>query len=392
MTGHSDHCIPRRAGKNYVEKTGPWPHTRQFRARPAIAVAVLLAVGNPGSPAAALTAEQAVRQFVAPMVSSVDLPAGVAVGVYQRGATTFYHFGVRDRDRNPVDERTIFEIGSVTKTFSAALLAEAVDAGRIDLNGSIVPHLPKGLTLQAAAEAITPLELATFTSGLPDDPPDLPRRISLRGIKHYTKADFFRFLSRWSPDGPLPAPYLYSNVGVGLLGFIVAGTIEGWKQQVRERITGPLSMVDTVVEPSDEQQSRLAQGFRKNGKPAPPWPVFAWAAAGALRSTSHDLVAYLKAQLGHGNAPADLIKAMALTHQPHFRISPKRPRYQALTWVVVESGDGSVLFKDGGTAGFSSFVGFSPDKDLGLVILANWSGAPVVKRGLEVIGHIDDGR
>ncbi len=362
----------------------------------ALGVIALFAAAGSVQPASALTVEEAVNQYVAPMVGSVNLPGGVAVGVYHRGAIRYFNFGVADRNGRQVNERTIFEIGSVTKTFTAALLAEAANAGRINLTGSIVPYLPPSLTLQPAARAVTPLELATFTSGLPDDPPGLPRRIARRGLEYYTVADFFSFLSHWTPPGKLPAPYKYSNAGVGLLGFLIAGSIEGWERQVHEKITNPLAMTDTRVRLSDEQRQRLAKGFFRNGRPAPIWPVYAWAAAGALRSTAHDLVTYLAANLGHSgvngsNAPETLIAAMATARKTYYQIR-KGPDRQALTWRVRKHGDGpqEIVFKDGGTAGFSTFVGYNPAKDLGVVILANWHPAPVVRAGLNVIGHVND--
>jgi CubicO group peptidase (beta-lactamase class C family) len=349
-------------------------------------------------PANALTVEEAVNRFAASLVDAVDFPGGVSVGVYHRGQVTFYNFGVADDEERPVTERTIFEIGSVTKTFTATLFGNAINTGRIDPNASITAELPAGLSLQSAAQAVTPFELATFTSGLPDDPPDLPREIRRRGIEYYTVADFFAFLSDWTPAGPLPAPYLYSNTGVGLLGFLVAGSIEGWEQQVGDFITAPLGMVDTAVHPAMGEPERHARGFARDGRPAPQWPLYAWAAAGALRSTATDLVRFVAANLGHsvdGSDPSDaLIAAMRLTHEPAFQIWPDRPTYQALTWRVRKSGNGpeEIVFKDGGTAGFSSFIGFNPAKDLGVVILANWNDAPVVDAGVDLIGHVNDGQ
>ncbi len=363
-----------------------------------VVIAFLVAAIGGHQPAAALSIEEAVNQYVAPLAGRVNLPAGVAVGVYHRGAIRYFNFGVADPAGRQINERTIFEIGSVTKTFTATLLAEAVKAGRIDLNASIVQYLPPALTLQPAARAVTPLELATFTSGLPDNPRNLPRTIRRRGIEYYTVADFFSYLSHWTPGGKLPAPYRYSNAGVGLLGFLVAGSIEGWEGQVRDKITTPLAMTDTRVRPSEEQQARLAKGFRRSGRPAPVWPLYAWAAAGALRSTAHDLVTYLAANLGHSgvngsNAPPELIAAMADARQTHFQIRKSAFR-QALTWRVRKHGERGeeIVFKNGGTAGFSSFIGYNPAKDLGVVILANWHPAPVTRAGLNVIGHINAGQ
>jgi CubicO group peptidase (beta-lactamase class C family) len=358
------------------------------------ALTALLVATCWNTPAFAISVTEAVHQYVTPMLKPGKAPAnaGVAVGVYYRGEVSFFNFGVRNGEREPVDEHTLFEIGSVTKTFTAALLGEATNAGRIGLESSIADHLPVGLTLQPAAQKITPLQLADFTSGLPDDPPGLPHEIRLRGIDHYTLADFYQFLSTWTPAGPLPAPYRYSNTGVGLLGLILAGSIEGWEQQVRDQITIPLGMTDTVVKPSPAQRDRLAQGHWRRGEPAPVWPLYAWAAAGALRSTTYDLVNYLTAQLGHGDAPPSLVAAMALTHKPIYRIEPGKPDFQALTWRVKETGPNGeqIVFKGGATAGFKSLIGLNRDKDLAVVLLANWHAAMPEAVVLNIIGHIND--
>lgn len=345
-------------------------------------------------PASALTVEQAVQQFVAPMASAPAFPTGVAVGVYHKGSVSYFNFGTAAEGGAPVDEHTIFEIGSVTKTFTAALLGEAVNAGSIDLNAGIGSVLPPGLTLQPAAQKVTPLQLASYSSGLPDDPPDLPANIEDRAVdRGYTMADFYRFLSTWEPPASLPAPYLYSNTGVGLLGLILAKDIPGWEKQVADQITGPLGMKDTAVNPAPDEPARHATGHGHEGRVAPKWPLYAWAAAGALRSTATDMTTFVAANLGHSSgtasAPDELLAAMKLARTPYYQSHPDKPDvWQGLTWQVNKTNDGEIVFKDGGTAGFSTFIGYNPAKDLGVVILANWNHAPVVKTGIDVISHV----
>jgi CubicO group peptidase (beta-lactamase class C family) len=136
--------------------------------------------------------------------------------------------------------------------------------------------MPDGIQLQPAAQAVTPLELADFSSGMPDDPPDLPRRLERRSIRHYTTQDFFTFVQDWAPDGPLPAPYEYSNAGVGLLGYLVADALDtDWWDLIEARVTGPLQMRDTVMEVDGARRARLAEGTgrtargRPNGQSSP---------------------------------------------------------------------------------------------------------------------------
>jgi CubicO group peptidase (beta-lactamase class C family) len=98
---------------------------------------------------------------------------------------------------------------------------------------------------------------------MPELPPDIPKPLQARNIHNYTVDDFFRFIETWEPNAPLPAPYLYSNTSVGLLGHLLADTLgKNWMDLVRERITEPLGMVDTVLELSGDQQKRRALGYR----------------------------------------------------------------------------------------------------------------------------------
>jgi Beta-lactamase len=174
------------------------------------------------------------------------------------------------------------------------------------------------------AQQLTPLELADFTSGMPDDPTNLPRGLEQRSIESYTVKDFLTWASNCKPRTQLPAPYKYLNAGIGLLSYLVA-TARGktWEDQVNSEILQPLGMVDTTLRPTPEQQKRLAEGHNRAGQDAPRWPVFAWYAAGGLRSTAHDMVSFGEAYLGHKEVngkpiSAEMIAAMQLAEKPIF--------------------------------------------------------------------------
>jgi CubicO group peptidase (beta-lactamase class C family) len=217
---------------------------------------------------------------------------------------------------------------------------------------------------------MTPLELADFTSGLPDDPTDLPKGpLSKRNIEHYTTKDFLTWVSSWTPETPLPAPYLYSNAGIGLLGYLVAqATGQLWEQRVNAAITTPLSMPDTLLRPNPEQMKRMAEGHTRNGQKAPPWPIYAWYAAGGLRSTARDMLHFGEANLGHSEVygrpvSAELIAAMKLAQTPIYTL-PSGKNKQAMAWVNNEGsgqpGVHTVIVKNGGTDGFEQRNRFGP--------------------------------
>jgi CubicO group peptidase (beta-lactamase class C family) len=239
--------------------------------------------------------------------------------------------------------------------------------------------------------------VADFTSGLPDNPTNLPRRLEKRSIEHYTTHDFLTWISHWRPATRLPAPYRYSNAGIGLLSYLVTtATGTPWGNQLNDEILQPLSMHNTTLRPSREQMDRMAQGRRRDGNDAPRWPVFAWYAAGGLRSTARDMLSFGEANLGHkevnGKPISDeLIAAMQLSQKPIY-IMPNGINEQAMAWVQ-NTGNWNpnlhpVIVKNGGTAGFGSVIVINPSKDLAVFIAVNQAGPNPAGRGIEIVRHV----
>jgi CubicO group peptidase (beta-lactamase class C family) len=256
--------------------------------------------------------------------------------------------------------------------------------------------MPKGYSLRPSARAVTPLELADFTSGMPDDPSDLPNGpLWKRNIEHYTTEKFLRWASQWEPATKLPAPYKYSNAGIGLLSYLLdSATGKRWEDQLNAEIVGPLGLQDTTLRPTPEQRKRLAQGHHPNGSDAPPWPIFAWYAAGGLRSTARDMLRFGEANLGHkevnGRSVSDeLVAAMKLAQTPIYTL-PNGRNKQAMAWVNNIAGPGThpVILKNGGTVGFGTVIVVNPAKDLTLFIAVNQNGSNPAGIGVEMARHL----
>ena len=268
--------------------------------------------------------------------------------------------------------RTLLQIGSVTKTFTALALADAVHRGELTLDtpvGRIVPGLP---TSRSGAE-VTLGQLASHTAGLPRLPPGLRR--AARGNRSDPYASF-------GPDelaAALPLTrlrsepgrrYRYSNYGAGLLGEALARAAGlSFAELIARRVTGPLQLPDTVVEPGPEQEARRAAGHSWRGRRVPDWHLGALAGAGALWSTAEDQLRFLRAHLrpaGTGLAPA-----LHLVQEPRFSAG-KRVQL-GLGWHRSPLGDHgrTALWHNGGTGGFRSFVAFLPGSGVGVVVLAN---------------------
>jgi CubicO group peptidase (beta-lactamase class C family) len=319
---------------------------------------------------------------------SPDLGAIVAVSLH--GHRYFFPYGKATDAGAPFTRETLVEIGSCTKTFTATLFALAINRNQIVPEASAQKYMPKGYTLRA--RELTPLELADFTSGMPDDPTNLPRRLERRSIKYYTVKDFLTWASNYESRTQLPAPYKYSNAGIGLLSYLVAiATGKTWEEQVNSEILQPLGMADTTLRPTPEQQKRLAQGHNRAGQNAPRWPVFAWYAAGGLRSTAHDMISFGEANLGRKEVngkpvSGELIAAMQLAQKPIFPIQDGNE--QAMAWVNNLGGGGPVILKNGGTAGFGNGIAIYPTKDAAIFIAMNQVGAQPVAKGIEILRRL----
>ena len=323
---------------------------------------------------------------------SPDLGAIVAVSLH--GHRYFFPYGKATDAGAPFTRETLVEIGSCTKTFTTTLFALAINRNQIVPDASAQKYMPNGYTLRA--QQLTPLELADFTSGMPDDPTNLPRELEQRSIEHYTVKDFLTWASNYEPRTRLPAPYKYSNAGVGLLSYLVAtATGKTWEDQVNSEILQPLGMADTTLRPTPEQQERLAQGHTRAGQDAPRWPVYAWYAAGGLRSTAHDMISFGEANLGHEEVngkpvSTELIAAMQLAQKPIFTMPNSNK--QAMAWVNNMGGGNAtlhpVILKNGGTSGFGTVIAINPTKDAAIFIGMNQVGANPAVKGVEILRHL----
>ncbi len=326
------------------------------------------------------------RAAVKAVVDNIVLPAmqqsgapGAVVGVSIHGKRYFFAYGQAREDGTQFTPTTEVEIGSCTKVFTTTLFGLAIGRKQMAADGPAQSYMPTGFRLQATAQGLTPRELANFTSGMPDTVPGLPAQLPRRDIENFTTSDFLQWASTWAPDGPLPAPYLYSNAGTGLLGYLIETAVgKPWQSQLSAEITEPLGMSDTTMHLSPDQMGRLAQGHRSNGRAAPSWPVFAWYAAGALRSTALDMLRFGEANLGHAQVDgrpvsAELTAAMRLAQTPTYDLPSGNGR-QGMAWVTRlgdQPGLAPEVVKNGGTVGFSTVILLHFRKDAAVFIAIN---------------------
>lgn len=257
-------------------------------------------VGRPAESVAGATQIRiALEEIAASYLSSPDT-RGLVIAAVCGDVEACYCFGTWDDDvALPITSETIFEIGSITKVFTATALADMALKAEVALHDPVQKYLPQGTKLPKAAEGITLWHLATQTSGLRRLPRNLltSRSDPKNPYAHYTAEDLYSGLRTARLSAKPGKLYSYSNFGVGLLGHVL-GLVAGksYEQLVKSRICDPLGMVDTTVSFNAEQQSRLAPGHAR-GKRTSNWELAILAGAGGLRSSGSDMLRFLRAQV-----------------------------------------------------------------------------------------------
>ncbi len=272
------------------------------------------------------------------------------------------------------DPDGLFQIGSVTKVFTSLLLATYVVDGALTLGDPLAAVLPEVDGLPVGAVSLE--SLATHTSGLPRLPPGLWRRGAGRHPDPYADLDHDRIVSALARTRlrGRRRPH-YSNLGAGLLGHALARwSGVGYDELVRERICVPLGMHSTTCHPEVEPP-----GHRRNGTPYDvTWRFDALAGAGALWSTVADLQRFLAAQLERPEG--GLGEAVRLTQQVRV---PGRRLDHCLGWIRLHGrDDGALLWHNGGTAGYRSFVGV---QDGAAVVVLAASDRSVDRVGMQLL-------
>lgn len=305
-----------------------------------------------------------VERFFSKEMNQKNIP-GVAVVVIEKGKTRYYHFGFTDLlTRRPVKDDTLFELASITKVFTGTAVAFEVLSGRMNLKESIINYVPmlkkseiKGL------KKVTLGDILTHTASLPRTPP------AQKGGKNYSRDQLLKYLAAWSPDRPVGTKYEYSNLSYGLAGFALEGERgETLTEVFEELILQPLGMISTSLDLSRSLSERYAFGYTKKGEKINPVANTWLPASGGLRSTSRDMEKFLAANLGL-RGPQNLLKAMKVAREPRFKVHNNLSL--GLGWQISTLEEKNLYDKNGGLAGSSSYIGFIPQEELGVVILMN---------------------
>jgi D-alanyl-D-alanine-carboxypeptidase/D-alanyl-D-alanine-endopeptidase len=293
---------------------------------------------------------------------------GTVIGVIDKTGMRFYGFGQMSLvNTAQPDENTLFEIGSVTKTFTATLLADLDSKGVVDMQVPIQSYLPVfNKVLKPQDNPISLLNLVTHTSGLPRDPLNMDQEEDDR-YKHYSVDDLNSFLENYSLEPRVDA-YQYSNLGALVIEHAIEQkTKTSYETLIQDRITRPLNMTDTHFDVPDAKRIRLVTGY-KNGAITGELDLGEFQAMGGLRSTAKDMLIFLGAQLGIHSTP--LNQAIKMTHRKSYADDEIT---MGLGWHIQTSKTSgkTIHYHKGSTPGFVSLAAFNLEDQIGVVVLVN---------------------
>lgn len=276
----------------------------------------------------------------------------------------------RQGGRDALKPDALFEIGSITKTFTALLLADAVVRGDLRLDGAVQDALPAGTPLRdAAGVPVRWIDLATHRSGLPRLPPNMAPATPSDPYNGYGETQLLEFLRGFKPTRARGARYEYSNLGFGLLGYAlgrVAGT--GYPALLAARVLQPLTLTDAHLALPGQRFERLVDGHDGQRRPVPHWQQDVIASAGGLVMSGASLGRYAQAAIGSIDTP--LREAFLLCEREHAP-GPAPINPIGLAWLLAPLNGRTVLNHDGATAGFSSSLWLDPQRRRAVAVLSN---------------------
>ena len=325
----------------------------------------------------AAPATEPIRAAIKQTVGARDKVAGTVAVVIDEGGTSRVTCGSSGVPKVALDAQTVFEIGSITKVMTALMLADMAARGEVAVDDPVAKYLPPSVTLRERGRPITLLDLATYSSGLPKWPGDLPPNwwAMPNPLADYSVDKLYDFVSGHVPKYEPGTHFEYSSLGFGLLGIALARRAgKSYEELLIERVCDPLGLTHTRVTLSAEMQKHLAQAHDLNLRPTPLWDFLpALQGAGAVRANVNEVTVFLKACMGlHAPLGGSLARLL----------ETRRPTNLAgtdagLGWFISSDGKEEIAWKSGLTGGFNTFIGFSTQRRRGALVLSNFVWQPL---------------
>lgn len=322
----------------------------------------------------AVMSDAEIIQLLTDRIDQKQQSVGIVVGVIDdRGERIVAQGSMNQGDPRTLGANTTFEIGGLTSIFTSLLLADMTRRGEVALTDPLSRYLPPNVKVPSlGAQQITLADLATHTAGLPLLPANLHPKNPANPYADYTESDLFQALATSKLTGTLGIDYVYSHMGMSLLAIALSRRAgQPYETLVKTRILDPLGMKNTGFALTPEMKAQFAIGHNSYLQPVGYWDSGPMAGAVGLKSTAQDLLTFVEAALGYQKSP--LAPSMAAM------LGMRRPtRYSglelALGWHYLSTSSNQIIWDNGGTGGFRSFMGFAPRSKIGIIILSNTNG------------------
>lgn len=330
----------------------------------------LLALGGK-----AIATDETVLAALKRTVGTRDKAAGMIAVIIDDTGSRMMSWGTSGAPNGALNGDTVFEIMSNTKVLTSLLLADMVERGEVALDDPVARYLP--VALRERGGPITLLDLATYTSGLPNMPANVPTNwyATAAPMAAYTQEQLFAFMSGHLPEHAPGTHYEYANLSFGLLGIALARRIgKPYEQLLVERVCNPLGLAHTRLTLNKSMRRRMAQGHDLGMKPTDRWEFPAIPGAGYVCSTANDLARFVKACMGLTRTPLKAaLTRMAATQRPTSLAGTNA----GMGWYVTAAESGEIVWKSGLSLGCNTFMGYCKQRRRGVVLLGNFLWQPL---------------
>ena len=310
--------------------------------------------------------------------------AGIVVGLLEPdGHTRVMAYGDAGPGQPPLDGNSVFEIGSISKVFTSTVLAELVLQGKVKLDDPVQKYLPASVRMpEFDGKPITLGSLSEQNSGLPRMPSNFHPANPANPYADYTVEQMYAFLSSYKLTRAPGDKFEYSNLGVGLLGHVL-GLVTGksYADLESERVWKPLGMTNTAITLTPWMKEHLALGHDEAGAVVSNWDLPTLAGAGAIRSTTDDMLKFASANLHPERG--ELGRAMAFAHKERAPVGPGSSI--GLNWFSLHAGADTIVWHNGGTGGYRTFIGLRPSRMTAVVVMTNTTGAGADDIGMHLL-------
>jgi CubicO group peptidase (beta-lactamase class C family) len=320
---------------------------------------------------------ESIRALLKQTVGANEKVAGMIGVIVDEGGTRMDTFGSAGVPGLALNDNTVIEIMSITKVLTALMLVDMAQRGEVAFDDPVAKYLPASLKLHERGRPITLLDLASYTSGLPNMPGNLPPNwwANPDSLGDYTADKLYEFLSSHVPKYEPGIHYEYANLGFGLLGIALARRAgKSYEELLIERVCNPLGFSHTRITLSDDMRRHLVQPHDLELKPWPLWDCPAMAGAGAVRSNVRELTAFLKVCMGLRQTPLGAAMARLVETRKPTTVAGTQA---SLGWFITSAEDGEIVWKTGLSGGCNTFIGFSTRSRRGAIVFSNFIWRPI---------------